>query len=159
MFSFTATTDANGLAKVTLPAAAVAVKYSVTATATPACGSSTGSVPSQPKSGSGTTIEWIAQPDTLTLTVTPDARVLVGTSIIVTAKLVSGTTPVPGKVVTFEGVEPDGTKVIAQCTTQADGTCSVNFVRPTPDELSVTAAATGSAGSPVTSPTPLKLEW
>uniref|UniRef100_A0A383WCX9 Big-1 domain-containing protein n=2 Tax=Tetradesmus obliquus TaxID=3088 RepID=A0A383WCX9_TETOB len=159
MFTFTAVTDANGLAKVTLPAEAAAVKYGVTATATPACGSNTGSVPATPKPGSGTTIEWIAQPDTLNLTATPNARVLVGTDITVTGKLVSGTTPVTGKVINFEGVQPDGTKVSAQCTTQADGSCNVKFVRPTPDQLSVTASATGSSGSPVTTPVPLKLEW
>ncbi|WIA17591.1 hypothetical protein OEZ85_014414 [Tetradesmus obliquus] len=159
MFTFTAVTDANGLAKVTLPAEAAAVKYGVTATATPACGSNTGSVPATPKPGSGTTIEWIAQPDTLNLTATPNARVLVGTDITVTGKLVSGTTPVTGKVINFEGVQPDGTKVSAQCTTQADGSCNIKFVRPTPDQLSVTASATGSSGSPVTTPNPLKLEW
>jgi hypothetical protein len=57
--TFTAITDATGLARVTVPAQTSAVKYSVTATATPACGSTTGSVPSQPKPGSGTTLEWI----------------------------------------------------------------------------------------------------
>jgi hypothetical protein len=158
-FTYTAITDANGLATVTLPAAVAAVKYSVNAFATPACGSNTGSVIAQPKPGSGTTIEWIAQPDTLSLTAAPNARVLAGTNIAVTGKLVSGMTPVTGKVVTFEGVQPDGTKVSSQCTTAADGTCSVSFVRPAPDELLVTASATGSSGSPVKTPSPLKLEW
>jgi hypothetical protein len=157
--TFTAVTDATGLARATPHAQATAVKYSVTATATPACSSTTGSVPSQPKPGSGTTLEWITQPDTMTVTVTPGARVTTGTPITLAARLVNGTTPVPGKVVVFNGADANGTTTSVQCTTAADGTCSVTFVRPTPAEVTVTTSATGSLGIPVKPAAPVKLEW
>ncbi|WIA39724.1 hypothetical protein OEZ86_005786 [Tetradesmus obliquus] len=157
--TYTAVTDANGLARATVPAEVAAKKYNVTATASPACSSTTGSVPATPKPGSGTTIEWIAQPDVLTISASPGARVPAGTTITVTGRLLSGSTPVPGKVVTFNGVQPDGTRISVQCTTQADGSCSVSFVRPTPDEVLVTAAANGSFNSPVSTAAPTKLEW
>uniref|UniRef100_A0A383VEM4 Big-1 domain-containing protein n=1 Tax=Tetradesmus obliquus TaxID=3088 RepID=A0A383VEM4_TETOB len=124
----------------------------------------TGSTPGSngtPVSATGPVITWTQQlaspspkPDTekLTIAATPN-QVPVNGSVTVSATYTVNDKPTAGKVVTFEVIRPDGTKINPTCTTDATGTCSVTVSSTEPGTMSATATTPGNDG-PVKSTSP-----
>jgi hypothetical protein len=55
--------------------------------------------------------------------------------------------------------KPDKTTDTVKATTDKNGVATIDLVRPTPDEATVTATAKSTAGKDVTSPSPAHIVW
>lgn len=88
----------------------------------------------------------------LAIAATPN-QVPVNGSVTLSAEFAVNDKLTAGKVVTFEVIKPDGTKVYPTCTTGASGTCSVTVLSSFPGTMTATATAPGTSGPvPSTSP-------
>jgi hypothetical protein len=148
------TTDANGVATLTQKRDSPE-DVTITASAT----SSKTNLPVS--SGAPTRVEWfLAAPETeFNLSPSPSARVPVSTNVQVTAQYLERGNPVAGRNINFIVRYSDGTAANPTAQTNAQGQASVNLVRATASEATVTETTSSTQNRAVSTRAGLQITW